>query len=106
MRDFLLGEYRGVIFEEGGEVVAYALYREQPEEIYLRQLFVVPGPASPRSWPAGDGDATLADLAKEQAADGGCSGAQHCCDRVWAVGYIGLFIGAGDTDACGIHVQN
>jgi GNAT superfamily N-acetyltransferase len=41
MRDFLLGEYRGVIFEEGGEVVAYALYREQPEEIYLRQLFVV-----------------------------------------------------------------
>jgi ribosomal protein S18 acetylase RimI-like enzyme len=41
MRGFLLGEYRGVIFEEGGEVVAYALYREQPEEIYLRQLFVV-----------------------------------------------------------------
>ena len=25
----------------GGEVVAYALYRKQPEEIYLRQLFVV-----------------------------------------------------------------
>lgn len=41
MRGFLSGEYRGVIFEEGGEVVAYALYREQPDEIYLRQLFVV-----------------------------------------------------------------
>lgn len=41
MRGFLLGEYRGVIFEEAGAVIAYALYREQPEEIYLRQLFVV-----------------------------------------------------------------
>jgi predicted acetyltransferase len=41
MRDFLAGEYRAVIYEEGGEVVAYALFREQPEEIYLRQLFVV-----------------------------------------------------------------
>lgn len=40
MRGFLSGEYRGVIFEENGEIVAYALYREQPEEIYLRQLFV------------------------------------------------------------------
>jgi predicted acetyltransferase len=28
------------MFEEGKEVVAYALYREQAEEIYLRQLFV------------------------------------------------------------------
>jgi len=41
MRGFLSGEYRGVIFQEDGEVVAYALYREQPDEIYLRQLFVV-----------------------------------------------------------------
>lgn len=40
MRGFLLGEYRGVIFEEGEDIVAYALYREQAEEIYLRQLFV------------------------------------------------------------------
>jgi hypothetical protein len=30
-----------VIYEDGGEVVAYALFREQPEEIYLRQLFVI-----------------------------------------------------------------
>jgi GNAT superfamily N-acetyltransferase len=41
MRGWLSGEYRAVIFEDGGEVVAYGLYREQPEEIYLRQLFVV-----------------------------------------------------------------
>ena len=41
MRDWLSGEYRATIFEDGGEVVAYALFREQPEEIYLRQFFVV-----------------------------------------------------------------
>lgn len=41
MRDWLAGEYQAVIYEEGGEVVAYALFREQAEEIYLRQLFVV-----------------------------------------------------------------
>ncbi len=41
MRGWLAGEYVAILFEEGGEVVAYALYREQPEEIYLRQLFVI-----------------------------------------------------------------
>jgi ribosomal protein S18 acetylase RimI-like enzyme len=41
MRGWLEGEYVAILFEEGGEVVAYALYREQPDEIYLRQLFVV-----------------------------------------------------------------
>src|SRR5262249_12636552 len=41
MRGFIQGAYRGVIFESNNEVVAYALYLEQPEEIYLRQLFVV-----------------------------------------------------------------
>lgn len=41
LRDWLAGEYRAVIFEDAGEVVAYALFREQPQEIYLRQLFVV-----------------------------------------------------------------
>ena len=41
MRGWLAGEYRVVLFEDGGEVVAYALFREQSEEIYLRQLFVV-----------------------------------------------------------------
>src|SRR5215469_17045607 len=41
MRGWLAsGEYAAVIFDLGGEVVAYALYRDQPAEIYLRQLFV------------------------------------------------------------------
>jgi hypothetical protein len=41
MRGWLAGDYRVVIYEDGGELVAYALYREQESEIYLRQLFVV-----------------------------------------------------------------
>ena len=41
MRGWLSGEYRAVIYEDAGEVVAYALFREQEREIYLRQLFVV-----------------------------------------------------------------
>ena len=41
MRAWLASEYAAVLFEDDGEVVAYALYREQPEEIYLRQLFVL-----------------------------------------------------------------
>jgi GNAT superfamily N-acetyltransferase len=40
MKNWLASEYSAVIFEENDEVVAYALYREQPEEVYLRQLFV------------------------------------------------------------------
>jgi len=41
MRGWLASDYAAVIFEDANEVVAYALYREQSEEIYLRQLFVV-----------------------------------------------------------------
>lgn len=41
MREWLESEYVAILFEEGREVVAYALYREDPDEIYLRQLFVV-----------------------------------------------------------------
>ena len=41
MKDWLAKEYVAIVFEDAGEVVAYALYREQQEEIYLRQLFVV-----------------------------------------------------------------
>lgn len=43
MRGWLKGEYRAVIFEEKSEWVAYALYREETKEIYLRQLFVERG---------------------------------------------------------------
>jgi ribosomal protein S18 acetylase RimI-like enzyme len=41
MRGWLEGEYAAILFEEAGAVVAYALYREQPDKIYLRQLFVL-----------------------------------------------------------------
>jgi GNAT superfamily N-acetyltransferase len=35
------GEYRAIIFAQEDTPVAYALYREDPDEIYLRQFFVV-----------------------------------------------------------------
>jgi predicted acetyltransferase len=40
LQNWLASEYAAVIFENCGEIVAYALYCESPEEIYLRQLFV------------------------------------------------------------------
>lgn len=40
MKGWLASEYAAVIFEDREQVVAYALYRELPKEIYLRQLFV------------------------------------------------------------------
>ncbi len=41
MRGWLhTGEYAAIVFEQAGTLVAYALYRESPEEIYLRQFFV------------------------------------------------------------------
>ena len=41
MAGWLAGEYQAVIFEVNGEPVAYALFCEQADEIYLRHLFVV-----------------------------------------------------------------
>ena len=41
MRGWLSDEYRAVIFEDARDVVAYGLYREHPDLIYLRQLFVI-----------------------------------------------------------------
>jgi hypothetical protein len=40
MRGWLEGEYRAIIFSLASEAVAYALYRENETEVYLRQLFV------------------------------------------------------------------
>jgi ribosomal protein S18 acetylase RimI-like enzyme len=40
MRQWLSGDYAAVIFDKDGESVAYALFRESEDEIYLRQLFV------------------------------------------------------------------
>ena len=41
MRQWISGEYRGVIFENEQGVVGYALFRDEGEQIYLRQLFVL-----------------------------------------------------------------
>ena len=40
MQQWIAHDYRAIIFEEAGNTIAYALYREDPKEIYLRQLFV------------------------------------------------------------------
>lgn len=40
MKAWLRGEYRAAIFERGAEPAAYALFRQDPDSIYLRQLFV------------------------------------------------------------------
>lgn len=40
MKDWLAADYRAVVFFSDGEPVAYALHRESPEEVYLRQFFV------------------------------------------------------------------
>jgi len=41
MRGWLAGEYRAVLFESLAGAAGYALWREEPEYVYLRQLFVV-----------------------------------------------------------------
>ena len=41
MRGWLQGEYEAVLFEIGGEVAGYALYRLDMDHVYLRQLFGV-----------------------------------------------------------------
>lgn len=40
MRNWIQSEYKAVSFEDEGKAVAYALYRENADEIHLRQLFV------------------------------------------------------------------
>jgi GNAT superfamily N-acetyltransferase len=40
MAGWLRGEYKAVIVEEDGAIVGYALFRHDPESIYLRQIFV------------------------------------------------------------------
>jgi predicted acetyltransferase len=38
--EWLAGAYRASIFEDDTEILAYALYREEIDQIYLRQFFV------------------------------------------------------------------
>ncbi len=40
MKGWLEGEYKAVMLHVGSDPVAYTLYREDAQEIYLRQLFV------------------------------------------------------------------
>jgi ribosomal protein S18 acetylase RimI-like enzyme len=40
MARWLAGEYEAVAFEDRGVVVGYALFRREPDHIYLRQIFV------------------------------------------------------------------
>ena len=40
MRCWIHGEYTAVLFFENGHSLAYGLFREQEDEIYLRQFFV------------------------------------------------------------------
>jgi ribosomal protein S18 acetylase RimI-like enzyme len=40
MRGWLTTDYRASIFEDDSGILAYALYREEKEYVYLRQLFV------------------------------------------------------------------
>ena len=35
------GEYQAVVFESSGDAVGYALYRFEPEHVYVRQYFVL-----------------------------------------------------------------
>jgi len=40
MKRWLEGEYTAVLFDQGGEIVAYALFRQEESSVYLRQFFV------------------------------------------------------------------
>lgn len=42
MAGWLSGEYRAAVFEDGGLAVGYALFRSEPEYVYLRQFYVRP----------------------------------------------------------------
>ncbi|MGD1277394.1 MAG: GNAT family N-acetyltransferase [Tepidisphaeraceae bacterium] len=40
MSDWLSGAYTAILFVRGGEPCGYALFRREPDHIYLRQFFV------------------------------------------------------------------
>jgi predicted acetyltransferase len=40
MKQWLSNDYRAVLFEDADTVIGYALFRHEPEFVYLRQLFV------------------------------------------------------------------
>lgn len=42
MTGWLAGDYEAVLLEREGRPVGYALFRREPESVYLRQFFVAP----------------------------------------------------------------
>jgi GNAT superfamily N-acetyltransferase len=42
MAGWLEGEYQAVLFEDERDAAGYALFRREPEWVYLRQFFVMP----------------------------------------------------------------
>jgi ribosomal protein S18 acetylase RimI-like enzyme len=42
MAEWLAAEYEAVLFEDDAGVAGYALFRREPEHIYLRQFYVEP----------------------------------------------------------------
>lgn len=40
MRRWLTTDYQAVVFQEGTEALGYALFKQEPEWLYLRQFFV------------------------------------------------------------------
>ena len=41
MLGWLAAEYTALLAEDGGEIVAYALFKSEPDCIYIRHLFVI-----------------------------------------------------------------
>lgn len=44
MAEWLRREYEAILFENNGSATGYALFRREPEYVYLRQLYVCPQP--------------------------------------------------------------
>lgn len=42
MAGWLMSDYRAIVFEEPSAPVGYALFRDEPDHIYLRQFYVKP----------------------------------------------------------------
>ncbi len=65
MKGWLASEYAAVLFYKSQEEVSlYASYREQPKEIYLRQLFVSAEPSTKRHWPGSRQNSALKSLSR------------------------------------------
>jgi predicted acetyltransferase len=42
MTQWLKGEYEATLFEESEQTIGYALFRREPEYVYLRQFYIQP----------------------------------------------------------------